>query len=268
MDVAWWLHFQYRECVTAIDTTLDSRLTDIAHVLGERVRPDLVLLFGSRARGTAREDSDFDLMIVVRDPSAVESSRKAAYAALRELQVSADVLGRSVEEYERRQHDPGFMDWMIAREGVVLYSTGLVPQRSPERVRETDPSEDSLAMWMQRAASDINAADALLASPDPSIDAICFHAHAAVEKWLKALIVVHTQVFPPKTHELPTLLALLPEDIRSDAVMTAACAMLMTVYPKSRYPEAGMPSASEATEAVKAARTVRTIVAARLPGYA
>ena len=95
-------------------------------------------------------------------------------------------------------------------------------------------------MWMQGAASDINAADTLLASPDPSIDAICcFHAHAALEKWLKALIVVHTQVFPPKTHDLARLLPMQRDDIRSNVAVIAACTLLMSVYPKSCYPEAG-----------------------------
>ena len=47
-----------------------------------------------------------------------------------------------------------------------------------------------------------------------------------------------------------------------------ACAILVDVYPKSRYPEAGMPSVTEAHEAVAAARTVRAAVASRLSTWA
>lgn len=257
--------FRYRERVTAADVSHDTRLDLIAHVLAERVRPELVLLFGSRARGTAREDSDFDLMLIMRDPEVVESSRKAADDALREQHISADVLGRSVEEYLRRQHDPGYMDWMIAREGIVLYTTGVVQPRSADRMRESDPGEDSLAMWLQRAASDIDVAEHLLTVPNPNADAICFHAHAAVEKWLKASIVIHSRVFPPKTHDLAKLLAMQPDEVSSNSALAAASAVLMALYPKARYPEAGMPSVIEAAEAVAAALTMKAIMSAHLP---
>ena len=243
----------------------DSRLQDITRVLVERVHPELVLLFGSRARGSARDDSDFDLMIVVRDQSAVEASRKAAYQILRELPMSVDVLARSVDEYVRHQCDPGFMDWMIARDGLVLYTTGMIPQWSPDRVREPGPGKGGVAMWMRRAASDMNIAEHAFTATDPSVDAICFHAHAAVEKWLKALIVVHTRTFPPKTHDLEALLVMQPADIRENAEVIEACALLMVVYPKSRYAEDGMPSGAEAHEAVAAARAVRAAVAVHLP---
>ena len=68
-------------------------------------------------------------------------------------------------------------------------------------------------------------------------------------------------IYPPKTHELPALLGVLPADIREDADIIAACAMLMTVYPKSRYAEDGMPTDDEAREAVVAAQAVRAALA-------
>ncbi len=248
---------------------VDPILGTIGRVLAERVRPELVLLFGSRARGTARLDSDYDLMIVVRDPDAVEASRRVACDVLRALALPVDVLGRSVDEYLRRQHDPGFMDWMIAREGVVLFSTGAVPQRSQARVRERGRVESSLAMWMERAASDINVAEASLASVNPSVDAVCFHSHAAVEKWLKALLVVHTRAFPPKTHDLSILLGMMPRSIGAAGGVADACRVLMALYPKSRYPEAGMPSLAEAHDALAAATAVRAMVRLQpaLAGY-
>ena len=238
----------------------DFRLRELAHAVAERVHPELVLLFGSRARGTARHDSDVDLMIVVRDPELVESARRAAHEVLSAQSVWADVLACSVEDYTRRQHDPGCMDFMIAREGVVLYTTGSVPQRTADRVRESRPSEEGVALWLERAASDLRIAELSLASANPSIDAICFHAHAAVEKWLKALIVVHRQEFPPRTHDLDELLIMQPSQVSSSEAVARACTILMNVYPKSRYTNAPMPSASEATESVAAAHAVREVV--------
>lgn len=228
------------------------------------MRPELVLLFGSRARGTERADSDFDLMIVVRDGTVVETARAAAYDALRALPLSVDVIARSVHDYLRYQSDPGYLDFMVAREGVLLYASGTVPQLVQQRVREAPSNEGGVAMWLKRAASDMNIAERDLVSADPSIDAICFHAHAAVEKWLKASIVLHARTFPPRTHDLSDLLDQQPADIGASVAIREACALLMALYPKSRYPEAGMPTRAEATSAVDAARVVKDLVLPRL----
>ena len=238
----------------------DTQLQDIARVLVARVRPELVLLFGSRARGTERADSDFDLMIVVRDGTVVETARAAAYDALRALPLSVDVIARSVHDYLRYQSDPGYLDFMVAREGVLLYASGTVPQLVQQRVREAPSNEGGVAMWLKRAASDMNIAEQNLASLQPSVDAICFHAHAAVEKWLKASIVLQARTFPPRTHDLSDLLDQQPADIGASVAIGEACLLLMALYPKSRYPEAGMPTFAEARSAVAAAQVVKDLV--------
>jgi len=250
--------------VNATDVSPDSHLQDIARVLSERVRPELVLLFGSRSQGTEREDSDYDLMIVVGDPCSVETARAAAYEALRAMQLSVDVIARSVDDYRRYQSDPGYLDFMVARDGVLLYASGTVPQLVQQRVREGPSNEGGVAMWLKRAASDMRVAERDLLSADPSIDAICFHAHAAVEKWLKASIVLHARTFPPRTHDLSDLLDQQPTDIGASVAVREACTLLMALYPKSRYPEAGMPTLAEARSAVAAAQVVKELLLPRL----
>ena len=102
-------------------------LERIVDAIRDRISPELILLFGSRATGGAHEDSDYDLMIVLRDGSDLERGRRDAYDALQAIGVGADVLVRSVSDYQRRQADPGFLDWLVSREGVLLHSSGAVP---------------------------------------------------------------------------------------------------------------------------------------------
>jgi HEPN domain-containing protein/predicted nucleotidyltransferase len=241
----------------------DDTLDRIVRIL-ERNQPELAFLFGSRASGDARADSDYDLLLVVRDDTVVEATRRAVYDGLREIPVSADVLVHSVEQYERHQHDPGFLDYLIARNGRLLYATGAVPVRSSpaQRVREGPPDE-GFAEWIRRADRDLRTAEQSLAAPDPVWDSICFHSHACVEKLLKALIV-RAGTFPPKTHELKELLTLQEPDVGSDIELGAACALLAPLFPKSRYPEASEPTPDEAREAIAAARFVRQRLRPRL----
>jgi HEPN domain-containing protein/predicted nucleotidyltransferase len=236
--------------------TAQPRLERIVDAIRERVSPELILLFGSRARGDAREDSDYDVMLVLPDGADVECHRRDASDALRAIGVSADVLATSVADYQRHQHDPGFLDWLVSREGVMLYSSGTVPQRSarPARVRE-EPRE-GLDMWIKRAEEDFRTAQLSIAAADPPLGPICFHAHPCVEKLLKAMIVKQG-VHPLRTHELPEILALQPATIREDAEVLAACPLLDRLYPKSRYPKAPMPTHDEARRAFDSARLVR-----------
>ena len=86
--------------------------------MGPSVRK--ILLFGSRARGDARDDSDYDMLVVVdhRTPELrstiieIETQLMDRYGAL-----VATVL-RSEEEWQRTQGLP--LARNIAREGILL----------------------------------------------------------------------------------------------------------------------------------------------------
>lgn len=235
---------------------VEAHLDALVAALVERVRPELVLLFGSRARGEAREDSDYDLMLVVHDGADAEAGRRAAHDAAWAMRIPAEFLACTVSEYQRRQHDPGFMEWLVAREGHVLFTRGNIPQYSPRTDRVSEQPTEGLDVWLQRAEGDFRIVEELLDSPSPVWAGICFHAHASIEKLLKALIVAGGR-FPPRTHLLTDLIALASPTLRDDPDLLAACAVLQDVYPKSRYVPNPLPTPDEAQRAVDAARFAR-----------
>lgn len=75
----------------------------------------LVILFGSRARDTARPDSDLDIAILPHDPDLALSAEHALASELER------VTGLPVD-LVRIDRAPAALRWRIARDGIVLLS--------------------------------------------------------------------------------------------------------------------------------------------------
>lgn len=92
---------------------LPATVRDIVRALAHLAQPDKIWLFGSRARGTARENSDFDLYVEgIRDRMGFDRIKLDAaggYLTLRAVDI--------VPEDEASES----MKAEIAREGVLLY---------------------------------------------------------------------------------------------------------------------------------------------------
>jgi len=102
------------------DTLVDNM---VARVRG-RFDPVRVLLFGSRARGNARADSDVDLLVVLPE---VDDARRAAIEirrALADFPVAKDVIVTTPEEIARRGDVVGSILRPALREGIVVYERG------------------------------------------------------------------------------------------------------------------------------------------------
>ena len=88
----------------------------------EQLNPRRVILFGSRALGTAHEDSDWDLLVVVDDdaPKGAISSR-ALYEAGRGFRGAVDLLALRESSFQNRRDIVGSLPWIALTDGVIVY---------------------------------------------------------------------------------------------------------------------------------------------------
>jgi len=82
-------------------------LVELVRRLVEGLRPRQVYLFGSRAEGRARPDSDFDLLVVLDDDTPEDDANyEAVYAPLLGSGIGADVIPSRLSEFQAVMSDP------------------------------------------------------------------------------------------------------------------------------------------------------------------
>ena len=87
----------------------------------QAAQPERILLFGSYARGEAREDSDLDLLVIepeVRDRAAEMVRLRRV---LRPLRIPVDVLVYSHADVAHWGDQPGSTLYWALQEGQVVY---------------------------------------------------------------------------------------------------------------------------------------------------
>jgi hypothetical protein len=130
-----------------------------------------VILFGSRARGEARDDSDLDLLVIEPDSTAeaTSTSGSARSSAVSKLPWTWSSIGGASRDVARRSRH--------------LSSPSLGGRPCPlRRVISTRPLGSSPGKQ-----EDATAVREFAENLDISDSIIGFHAQQAVEKWLKAL---------------------------------------------------------------------------------
>lgn len=101
--------------------TVDERIREMVRRIVEAVNPERVIMFGSRARGEGRPDSDVDLMIIAPSELPVWRRTMPLYMLLGGLGLAKDLLWWTPEEVEEwREVRSHIISWAL-REGKVLY---------------------------------------------------------------------------------------------------------------------------------------------------
>ena len=101
----------------------DPVLREVVQRLVRAYQPERVYLFGSKARGHAGPDSDYDLMVVVPENAPPHRRRsRLAYESLWGTGVAADVLVWTSEAFEKRLHLKASLPSTIVEEGRLLYA--------------------------------------------------------------------------------------------------------------------------------------------------
>jgi predicted nucleotidyltransferase len=90
--------------------------------LVEVYQPDRIYLFGSKARGDAGPDSDYDILVLVEQPTEpLYRLSQCGFRALRGIAAAVDVVVWDRATFDARLHLPASFPATVEREGRLLH---------------------------------------------------------------------------------------------------------------------------------------------------
>ncbi len=99
----------------------ESLLLDITGRIVDVFAPEKVILFGSRASGTPRADSDVDLLVIMETEGSLIQRAVAVKRVCRPRFVAMDVLVKTPEEIAAQLRQGNHFLNQVLEEGRVLY---------------------------------------------------------------------------------------------------------------------------------------------------
>jgi len=99
----------------------DSLLDEIVRRIRQVAQPEKIVLFGSRARGDARADSDFDFLVIKTSDQPRYRRSGPIYSALATIPAEVEVTVYTPQEVRKWQGVRQAFVTTALREGRVLY---------------------------------------------------------------------------------------------------------------------------------------------------
>ena len=186
----------------------DPRACAVARAVEKAVHPDRVILFGSRARGDFRPDSDIDLLIVTGpgpvDRRAYQRTSAAAHHKVEELYdepMGVDLVHLSEDAFHDGRRARNHVAGQAVRDGF---------DANGDKVNYDNPAPTNWPDIRQRIANAERELRVLniLVEGNADQEAIGFHAQQAIENALKGWISALDDDYR-NTHELGKLVAII-----------------------------------------------------------
>ena len=186
----------------------DPKAVAVARAVYDAVRPESVILFGSRARGDYRPDSDIDLLIISDDlsKSGYMKAQSAAREAARRLYgdyFGADLALMPLEKYKECRNGINHLAAQAARDGVDMNGE----KQEYQRDAETAFDWADVRQRVINANRELISMDVQISGSGPQ-EGIGFHAQQSLENILKGWISAFGGEYG-NTHELGELIGII-----------------------------------------------------------
>lgn len=96
-------------------------LEKIINAILQVITPDKIVLFGSRARGDARENSDYDILVIKANIKNERDMAKKLYRNMRGINAGVEIIVKTPESVEKSKQRLVSIVKEALEEGIVVY---------------------------------------------------------------------------------------------------------------------------------------------------
>ena len=100
---------------------MDTQLNKIITTIVDYIHPNKIILFGSRARGSALPDSDYDLAIIYDGDKSNREVKVGVRKRFKPPIFDVDLFVLNSTELERFKHVANTLEREITESGIVVY---------------------------------------------------------------------------------------------------------------------------------------------------
>ena len=189
-------------------------------IIREEIDLDMLILFGSYARGDWVEDldpktllyryqSDFDLLVITKtahQASKIEQNSPLAQKLAKAIhRTPISLIAEDIQYVNRRLRKSQYFYIDIVREGILLYDSGKFELAEPKEITGTERrklAEEDFAQWFKGATDFIKTYK--FHYSEEMCNLAAFDLHQATEKLYGTILLVFTR-YKPSTHDLEKL---------------------------------------------------------------
>jgi predicted nucleotidyltransferase len=208
-------------------TTLDhlpkqkrQELQRVIEIIQEEIDLEMLVLFGSYARGDWVEDldpvtlqyryqSDFDLLVVTETPhqaDRIEQNNKLSRRLAKTIhRTPISLIAEDIQFVNRRLRKSQYFYIDILREGILLYDSENFQLAEPIEITLKERkklAEEDYDFWMNNSNEYLRQYEHAVS--DESLNVAAFNLHQVVERLYGAILLVFTR-YKPSTHDLEKL---------------------------------------------------------------
>ncbi len=189
-------------------------------IIREEIDLEMLILFGSYARGDWVEDldpetlhyryqSDFDLLVITETPrqaDRIEQNNQLSRRLTKTIhRTPVSLIAEDIQFVNRRLRKSQYFYIDILREGVLLYDSGKFQLVEPVEITPKERkilAENDFSYWANNANEFID--DCLANIEKNRFNKAAFYLHQATESFYAAILLVFTR-YKPSTHDLEKL---------------------------------------------------------------
>ena len=201
--------------------TKQEELQHLTDLLSSYKEVEMVILFGSYARGGYVEDtyvengilyeykSDYDLLVVTRNDDLKANfkieTRVGELQAIRMVKTPVSLIFHSGKHLNQALREGNYFFKDIKKEGIVLYDTGTVTLQNPKKLTAEEARQKAQGyfdQWFEGANRFLKFYDT--AYKNDYLHEAAFLLHQATERFYTTILLVYTD-YRPKEHNLERL---------------------------------------------------------------